>query len=105
MQVVCKMYLGDVVEAAREVQKEWVQLGEQQTEEPETDEKFQPTNEMSKYRRQAPLRPEHLREAYRRRVAGTEHGGALGSLLVWNQQTANGADRYAVRAGGRRIFK
>ncbi|KAI0377907.1 TAFII28-domain-containing protein [Hypomontagnella monticulosa] len=105
MQVVCKMYLGDVVEAAREVQQEWIHLGEKQTEEPETDEKFQPTSVLSKHRRQAPLRPEHLREAYRRRVVGVEHGGALGSLLVWNQQTANGVDRYAVRAGGRRIFK
>ncbi|OTB00215.1 hypothetical protein M426DRAFT_15676 [Hypoxylon sp. CI-4A] len=103
MQTVCKMYLGDIVEAAREVQDEWVQLGEKQTDLP--DDELQPMNELSKHRRQAPLRPEHLREAYRRHKTSTEHGGALGSLLVWNQQTQNGADRFAVKAGGRQIFK
>lgn len=103
MQVVCKMYLGDVIEAARDVQDEWIKLGESQTDLP--DDKLEPTSEMSKYRRHAPLRPEHLREAYRRRKAASENGGALGSLLVWNQQTQNGTERFAVRAGGRRIFK
>ncbi|KAI1415411.1 TAFII28-domain-containing protein [Hypoxylon sp. FL1857] len=104
MQVVCKMYLGDIVEAARDVQQEWIQLGEKQVENPD-DPMFKPENELSKYRRQAPLRPEHLREAYRRRKASAENGGALGSLLVWNQQTQNGVERFSVRAGGRRIFK
>ncbi|KAI0849978.1 transcription initiation factor TFIID-like protein [Daldinia vernicosa] len=103
MQVVCKMYLGDIVESAREVQQEWVQLGEKQTD--LSDDDLEPANELSKHRRQAPLRPEHLREAYRRRKAGTENGGSLGSLMVWNQQTQNGVERFAVRAGGRRIFK
>ncbi|KAI5862975.1 histone-fold-containing protein [Durotheca rogersii] len=102
MQVVCKMYLGDLVEAARDVQREWIQLGEKQTD--LSDDELKPMNEMSKYRRQAPLRPEHLREAYRRRRASAENGGALGSLMVWNQQTLNGAERFAVRSGGRRIF-
>ncbi|KAI1390796.1 TAFII28-domain-containing protein [Hypoxylon trugodes] len=103
MQVVCKMYLGDIVESAREIQEEWVQLGEKQTD--LSDDDLQPTNELSEYRRQAPLRPEHLREAYRRRKASSENGGALGSLMVWNQQTQNGGERFAVRAGGRRIFR
>ncbi|KAL7625251.1 hypothetical protein AAE478_004467 [Parahypoxylon ruwenzoriense] len=103
MQVVCKMYLGDIVEAARDVQQEWKQLGEKQTD--LSDDELQHMNEMSKHRRQAPLRPEHLREAYRRRRASTENGGALGSLIVWNQQTQNGAERFAVKAGGRRIFR
>lgn len=103
MQVVCKMYLGDIVEAARDVQQEWIALGEKQTD--LEDDNLEPSNELSKYRRQAPLRPDHLREAYRRRKASAENSGALGSLLVWNQQTQNGAERFAVRAGGRRIFK
>ncbi|XXH00133.1 hypothetical protein Hte_006475 [Hypoxylon texense] len=103
MQVVCKMFVGDVVEAARDIQQEWIQLGEKQTDLPDDD--LQPVSELSKHRRQAPLRPEHLREAYRRQKASSEHGGALGSLMVWNQQTQNGAERFAVRAGGRRIFK
>ncbi|KAF2965836.1 hypothetical protein GQX73_g7714 [Xylaria multiplex] len=103
MQVVCKMYLGDIVEAARDVQQEWIDLGEKQTE--QDDSEFDPSNELSKYRRHAPLRPDHLREAYRRRKTASENGGALGSLMVWNQQTHNGEERFAVRAGGRRIFK
>ncbi|KAI0966646.1 histone-fold-containing protein [Xylaria arbuscula] len=103
MQVVCKMYLGDIVEAARDIQKEWIDLGEKQTD--LEDDNLEPSNELSKHRRQAPLRPDHLREAYRRRKAAAENGGALGSLMVWNQQTQNGTERFAVRAGGRRIFK
>ncbi|KAI0166921.1 histone-fold-containing protein [Hypoxylon sp. FL1284] len=103
MQVVCKMFVGDMVESARDIQQEWIKLGEKQTDLP--DDNLQPANELSAHRRQAPLRPEHLREAGRRHKAASEHGGALGSLLVWNQQTQNGAGRFAVRAGGRRIFK
>ncbi|KAI0139341.1 histone-fold-containing protein [Xylariaceae sp. FL1272] len=100
MQVVCKMYLGDIVEAARDVQQEWVEQGEEQV---ENDAAIEPGDELSKFRRQAPLRPDHLREAYQRRRA--ENGGATGSLMFWNQQTHNGAERFAPRAGGRRIFR
>jgi transcription initiation factor TFIID subunit 11 len=103
MQVVCKMYLGDIVEAARDIQQEWIEVGEKQTDLVSDD--LEPSNELSKYRRQAPLRPDHLREAYRRRKAAAENGGALGSLMVWNQQTQNGVGRFAVRAGGRRVFR
>ncbi|KAI1075679.1 histone-fold-containing protein [Whalleya microplaca] len=103
MQTVSKMYLGEIVEAARDIQQEWIELGEKQTDLP--NDELEPSNEISKHRRQAPLRPEHLREAYRRRKASAENGGALGSLMVWNQQTQNGAERFAPRAGGRRLFK
>ncbi|KAI8630257.1 histone-fold-containing protein [Xylariaceae sp. FL1651] len=103
MQVVCKMYLGDIVEEARDIQQEWIKSGEKQTD--LDDDNLEPSNELSKYRRQAPLRPDHLREAYRRRKASAENGGALGSLMVWNQQVQNGVERFAVRAGGRRIFR
>ncbi|KAI0471833.1 histone-fold-containing protein [Xylariaceae sp. FL0804] len=103
MQVVCKMYLGDIVEAARDIQQEWVELGEKQTDLP--DDELEPSNENSKFRRRAPLRPEHLREAYRRRKAAAEGGGTLGSLTVWSQQVQNGTERFAPRAGGRRLFK
>ncbi|RYO73759.1 hypothetical protein DL762_010389 [Monosporascus cannonballus] len=104
MQVVCKMYLGDVVEEARRIQQEWINNGEKQVPEGyEEDEKE--LGELSKHRRQAPLRPDHLREAYRRRKVAAENGGAMGSLLHWNSQTQNGLERFAARAGGRRIFK
>ncbi|KAI2466070.1 TAFII28-domain-containing protein [Annulohypoxylon bovei var. microspora] len=103
MQTVLKQYIGDIVEGAREVQEEWVKLGEKQTDLP--DDELLPMNELSESRREVPLRPEHLREAYRRQKAAAEHGGSMGSLMIWNQQTQNGADRFAVKAGGRRIFK
>lgn len=103
MQTVCKMFLGEIVEAARDVQDEWVRAGETQTDYP--GDELEPSNELSQYRRTAPLRPEHLREAYRRHKAAPENGGAMGSLLVWNQQTQNGSSRFAAKAGGRRIFK
>lgn len=111
MQVVCKMYLGDVVEDARRIQAEWVANGENQVpddfEEPDgpATEENKELSELSQHRRQAPIRPEHLREAYRRRRAAAENGGAMGSLLHWNQQTQNGLERFAPRAGGRRIFR
>ncbi|KAI1100269.1 TAFII28-domain-containing protein [Jackrogersella minutella] len=103
MQTVLKLYLGEIVEEAREVQEEWINLGEKQTDLP--DDELQPMNEMSKFRRQAPLRPEHLREASRRLKASTENGGSVGSLLIWNQQRQSGVERFAVKAGGRRLFK
>ncbi|KAI2602058.1 TAFII28-domain-containing protein [Hypoxylon sp. NC1633] len=101
MQVVCKMHFGDIVEDARRIQQEWIRQGEKQTDLP-VDE-LQPMNEASKHRRQAPLRPEHIQEAYRRRKASFADVG-LGDLTVWNQQTQNGAERFASRARGRRIF-
>lgn len=98
------MYLGDVVEEARRVQEEWIDRGEKQVPD-DFQEEEKELSEHSKHRRQAPIRPDHLREAYRRRKIAAEHGGAMGSLLHWNQQTQNGLDRFAPRAGGRRIFK
>lgn len=153
MQVVCKMYLGDVVESARRIQAQWAANGENQVPEDfvelgadpsaeDVDESTQETAKatdegmdaaadegaeagadegadldapakvekkelsvLSQHRRQAPLRPEHLREAYRRRRVAAENGGAMGSLLHWNQQTQSGLERFAPRAGGRRIFR
>ncbi|KAH7033638.1 uncharacterized protein B0I36DRAFT_111068 [Microdochium trichocladiopsis] len=105
MQVVCKMYLGDLVEDARRVQEEWIQNGEKQTDLPQEEDSAEKITDEQKYRRQPPLRPDHLREAYRRRKAQAESGGAMGSLMVWSQQSQNGVERFATRAGGRRIFR
>lgn len=103
MQTVCKMFLGDMVEEARRVQEEWVRMGEEQPD--LLNEADLAVSDESKYRRQAPLRPDHLQEAYRRWKVSAESGGTLGSLLVWHQQTHNGIERFAARAGGRRIFR
>lgn len=105
MQVVCKLFVGDIVEEARRVQQEWIAAGEKQTDLPDEKENEENLSEESKNRRQAPLRPEHLQEAYRRWRSSNPGGGSGGSLMVWNQQTRNGAERFAPRAGGRRLFK
>lgn len=105
MQVVCKLFVGDIVEEARRVQQEWIAADEKQTDLPDEKENEENLGEESKNRRQAPLRPEHLQEAYRRWRISNPGGGSGGSLMVWNQQTRNGAERFAPRAGGRRLFK
>ncbi|KAK8002432.1 hypothetical protein PG989_002151 [Apiospora arundinis] len=106
MQVVCKLFVGDIIEEARRVQEEWIQAGEKQTENlPEEVEKQTEISEESKHRRQAPLRPDHLQEAYRRWKKTNGGGGSGGSLMIWNQQTRNGSERFGPRLGGRRIFR
>jgi transcription initiation factor TFIID subunit 11 len=104
MQVVCKLFLGDIVEEARRVQQEWIQAGEKQTDLPDEVEN-KDVDEKSKHRRQAPLRPEHFQEAYRRWRISSEGGGSGGSLMIWNQQARNGTERFAPRVGGRRLFR
>ncbi|KAK8017392.1 hypothetical protein PG993_013718 [Apiospora rasikravindrae] len=105
MQVVCKLFVGDIVEEARRVQEEWIQAGEKQTDLPDEVEKKADIGEESKYRRQAPLRPDHLQEAYRRWKKSNGGGGSGGSLMIWNQQTRNGSERFGPRVGGRRLFR
>ncbi|KAK8041446.1 hypothetical protein PG994_014453 [Apiospora phragmitis] len=105
MQVVCKLFVGDIVEEARRVQKEWIQAGEKQTDLPDEVEKKEDISEESKHRRQAPLRPDHLMEAYRRWKKSNGGGGSGGSLMIWNQQTRNGSERFGPRVGGRRLFR
>ncbi|KAH8664502.1 hTAFII28-like protein conserved region-domain-containing protein [Xylariales sp. PMI_506] len=105
MQVVCKLFVGDMVEEARRVQQEWAEAGEKQTDLPDEMEASSDLAEDSKWRRQAPLRPEHLAEAYRRWKRSAIGGGTGGSLMAWNQQTRNGTERFAPRVGGKRLFR
>ncbi|KAI1848607.1 hypothetical protein JX266_005466 [Neoarthrinium moseri] len=105
MQVVCKLFLGDMVEEARRIQREHLAAGEKQTDVPSDKDSDTELSEASKHRRQAPLRPEHLQEAYRRWQRSGATGGSGGKLMMWHQQTGNGVDRFAARAGGRRIFR
>jgi transcription initiation factor TFIID subunit 11 len=105
MQVVCKLFLGDMVEEARRVQREHIDAGEKQTDLPDQEENKDGLSDKSKHRRQAPLRPEHLAEAYRRWQRSGQTGGSGGSMMAWNQQTRNGKERFAPRAGGKRLFR
>jgi transcription initiation factor TFIID subunit 11 len=110
MQAVCKLFVGDIVEEARRVQEEWAHAGELLTEEEVAkgeiqEEDREALSEDPKARRQPPLRPEHFAEAYRRWKGSNPGGGSGGSLMYWNQQTRNGAERFAPKLNGRRLFR
>ncbi len=51
-----------------------------------------------------PLRPDHLREAWRRYRASMQSHGA-GTLNLWHAQQHSGVERFPIRTGSRRIFK
>lgn len=118
MRAVAKVYIGDIIEAARRVQNEWVEnTGEKQTDLPtppasavaspnEAGEGAdgQEATTPPKDDRRGPLRPEHLREAVRRYKRSFE-GGGVGMQRVWHQQQQNGSERFPPRTGGRRIFR
>lgn len=100
-----KVFIGDLVEKARDVQTEWLACeskwptGEEKEEYSTTGGKaatFFDVKEMDK----GPLTPDHLREALRRYKKDREGGGAglLGMSL-------HGKDAVASRTSGRRLFK
>ncbi|KAJ9129305.1 TAFII28-domain-containing protein, partial [Coniochaeta hoffmannii] len=115
-----KLFIGDLIEAARRVQGEWIEkMDEKQVEDglltPEaTPGKEQDPNaakaeedeaeRLRKMQRRGPLRPDHLREALRRYKLAQE-GGCVGLHDPWHQQQQSGVERFASRAGGRRLFK
>jgi transcription initiation factor TFIID subunit 11 len=51
-----------------------------------------------------PLRPEHLREAFRRHRLAKE-GGLTGQLDLWKFQHQSGVERFGLKTGGKRLFK
>ncbi|KAK0614558.1 hTAFII28-like protein conserved region-domain-containing protein [Immersiella caudata] len=117
MRAVAKVYIGDIIEAARRVQNEWVEnTGEKQTDLPTPPVSAAPSPnangevaegqapEPPKDDRRGPLRPEHLREAVRRYKRSFE-GGGVGMQRVWHQQQQNGTERFPPRTGGRRVFR
>lgn len=117
-----KLFIGDLIEAARRVQGEWIEkMDEKQVEDglltPETTPGKEPhpatdggdaeENEderIRKLHRRGPLRPDHLREALRRYKLAQE-GGCVGLHDPWHQQQQSGVERFAPRVQGRRLFK
>lgn len=120
MRAVGKVFIGDIIESARRVQAEWInKTGEKQTDLPtplpssanspsallDTEGTAPGDGEaVASENRPGPLRPEHIREAYRRYKVSWE-GAGVGMNPLWNEQTQSGAERFPVRTGGRRIFK
>lgn len=123
MQSVAKVFVGDIIEESRRVQSEWVdKSGEPQAEEGvsfppwpyEEDEHWdepedgRPRATHPKVKPKEPpkgaLRPDHVREAWRRYKQGAE-GGNVGALGLWHLQQSSGVERFGVKSRGRRLFK
>lgn len=123
MQSVAKVFVGDVIEESCRVRSEWVaKTNEPQAEEGvnnppwpyegeehwEGAEEGRPRATHPKAKPKEPpkgaLRPDHVREAWRRYKTSAE-GGNVGSLGLWHAQQSSGVERFGVRTGGRRLFK
>lgn len=122
MQSVAKVFVGDLIEASRKVQSEWVAKTNEPQAEPGVrypewpcpeDEHIEtqdgrPRSIHPKVKPKEPLRgalrPDHVREAWRRYRNGAE-GGNVGNLGLWHKQQSSGVERFGVRTGGRRLFK
>lgn len=126
VRTAAKLFIGDIIEAARRVQGEWIdKLDEKQVEDPLLTPEATPEHKeqdptaangggddaeededekVRKWHRRGPLRPDHLREALRRYKLAQE-GGCVGLHDLWHQQQQSGVERFATRAQGRRLFK
>lgn len=123
MQSVAKVFVGDLIEGSRRVQSEWVAKSNEPQAEPgvkfpewpyEGDEHWEeprdgrPRSTHPKAKSKEPprgaLRPDHVREAWRRYKTSAE-GGNVGSLGLWHVQQSSGVERFGVKTGGRRLFK
>lgn len=122
VRTAAKLFVGDIIEAARRVQGEWIdKMDEKQVESglltPEPSQingEGQPAKEgdtaededeaLRKFHKRGPLRPDHLREALRRYKMAQE-GGCVGLHDPWHQQQQSGVERFGTRTQGRRLFK
>lgn len=98
VRTVTKVFAGDIIEQARQVQAEMLEAGEKQTDLPDP-----PMSIDEKEARRGPLRPEHLREAWRRHKLSGETRG-VGVQQLWHTQQNDGVERFAARTG-KRMFK
>ncbi|KAL3423122.1 Transcription initiation factor TFIID subunit 11 [Phlyctema vagabunda] len=101
---VAKVFAGDIVEAARKVQSQWIETAEQtQTGKlptPPADDEAPREKET----RRGPLMPDHLREALRRYRINNE-GDGVGQLDLWQHQHQSGVERFGVKVKGKRLMR
>ncbi|PHH65656.1 hypothetical protein CDD81_1742 [Ophiocordyceps australis] len=97
VKAVTKLFAGEIIESARDVQGEWIAAGEAQSDLPTPP----PVNEAGEARR-GPLRPDHLREAYLRFKRSGESRG-VGMQQLWHVQQCDGVERFSTRTG-KKIF-
>lgn len=110
VKAVAKLFAGELIEAARNVQGEWITAGEKQTDLPSpppsangagADDGAEEPEEAEA--RRGPMRPDHLREAWRRyKICGESHG--VGVQQLWHAQQGSGVERFSTRTR-KRLFK
>ncbi|KHN94965.1 transcription initiation factor TFIID subunit 11 [Metarhizium album ARSEF 1941] len=106
VKAVAKLFAGEIIEAARNVQGEWISAGEKQTDlptpPPSTDDGANDGAGEPEVRR-GPMRPDHLREAWRRyKLSGESRG--VGVQQLWHAQQGSGVERFSTRTR-RRLFR
>lgn|SRR5688572_15424483 len=111
VRAVAKLFAGEIIEQARLVQAEWIEAGEVQADVPppppppkkDGEEEEGGASEQQVKMRRGPLRPDHLREAWKRyRFSGESRG--VGMQQLWHAQQGSGVERFSTRTG-KRIFK
>lgn len=106
---VAKVYLGELIEGARKVQKERIStdselkeaIRQEMLKHPQAFPESIMNQEMKLPR--GPIEPEHLRESHRRHLM--KKGGMVGNRGLSHQQHSSGVERFASEAGGKRLFK
>ncbi|PHH89430.1 hypothetical protein CDD83_6062 [Cordyceps sp. RAO-2017] len=105
VKAVAKLFAGEIIEAARNVQGEWISAGERQSElpTPPPSTNGAGAGDEEAEAKRGPLRPDHLREAWRRyKVSGESYG--VGVQQLWHAQQGDGVDRFSTRTR-KRLFK
>ncbi|KAH6611513.1 hypothetical protein Trco_001533 [Trichoderma cornu-damae] len=107
VKAVAKLFAGEIIEGARNVQAEWIASGEKQSDAPmptPTPPPPPPTDEAENDEeadvRRGPLRPDHLREAWRRYKLCHESQG-VGVQQLWHAQQVTGVERFSTRTRSR----
>ena len=104
VKAVAKLFAGEIIEDAREIQAEWIGAGEQQGEFPTPPPS---ANEIDSEEgpdlKRGPLRPDHLREAWRRYRLSSQSNG-VGMQQLWHNQQGSGVERFSSRTR-KQIFR
>lgn len=119
VKAVAKLFAGEIIEEARELQAEWIRAGEHQSELPtpppattstaadddadNEDGKKEEKEEEEPDLKRGPLRPDHLRAAWLRyRASKQSHG--VGMQQLWHNQQSSGVERFSARTR-KQMFK
>ncbi len=105
VKAVAKLFAGEFIEEARQIQAEWIRAGEHQSEMPTPPPAADDAgnNEEEKELKRGPLRPDHLRAAWLRyRASKQSHG--VGMQQLWHNQQGSGVERFAARTR-KQMFK